>query len=189
MRGSVGTRASTTSAGAVHQPAPATSIANCDARPVIRAAEPSDVPALLELIRELARYEREPDAVHNTEAQLAAVLFGPDPLVHALVAEESGTVVGTAIWFVNYSTWTGRHGLYLEDLFVLPAHRRGGHGRALLVALAGICLERGFGRFEWTVLDWNEPALRFYRSLDAVPMSEWTVQRLTGEALARLAGS
>jgi GNAT superfamily N-acetyltransferase len=161
---------------------------------VIRAATPVDVPALLRLIRELAEYEHEPDAVHNTEDQLTASLFGADPLVHALVVEaesagegRSGEVVGCAIWFVNYSTWTGRHGLYLDDLIVSGAHRGHGYGRALLVAMAQICIERGYGRFEWSVLDWNEPSLRFYHALGAVPMNEWTVHRLTGRALAELA--
>jgi GNAT superfamily N-acetyltransferase len=154
---------------------------------VIRAAVEADVPAILQLIRELARYEREPDAVQADESGLLKALFGPDPAVYALVAEHEGSVVGCAIWFVNFSTWTGRHGLYLEDLIVSDQHRRSGYGRDLLAALARICVERDYGRLEWSVLDWNEPALSFYAALGAEPMTGWTVHRLTGMGLSQLA--
>jgi GNAT superfamily N-acetyltransferase len=154
---------------------------------VIREAAPADVPAILELIKELARYEREPGAVQATEDQLRDVLFGPAPLVHGLIAEHDGEPVGCALWFVNFSTWTGRHGIYLEDLIVREQHRRAGYGRQLLRELARICVERGYGRLEWSVLDWNEPALRFYRSLTAEPMSGWTVHRVSANALEALA--
>jgi GNAT superfamily N-acetyltransferase len=162
---------------------------------VIRDALPADVPVLLELIRELARYEREPDAVQTDERQLHESLFGPDPKVWALIAvdtssagaEVAESVVGCAIWFVNYSTWTGQHGIYLEDLVVRESARGGGHGRALLARLAAICLERGYPRLDWAVLDWNEPAWGFYRALGAEPMTEWTGHRVSGDALAALA--
>lgn len=154
---------------------------------MIRAAEPRDVPVVLELVRELAAYEREPDAVAATEADLHAALFGPDPVAGTLVAEADGQVVGFALWYRTFSTWTGKPGLWLEDLFVRPEHRGSGLGKALLVALAGLCVERGWTRFEWWVLDWNEPAQGFYRSLGALPEDEWTVWRVSGTALARLA--
>lgn len=154
----------------------------------IRAATPADVPEILAMIRELADYERAPHEVVATEELLASALFGPDPAVFALMADDPDDgAVGFALWFRNFSTWLGRHGIYLEDLYVRPAHRGQGHGRALLAALARECIERGYGRFEWWVLDWNEDALAFYRSLGAVPMDEWTVQRMTGDALAALA--
>ena len=153
---------------------------------VIRAAEPRDVPTILALIRDLATYERAPDQVEATEDQLREALFGPDPRVHAHVAEDSGQVVGFALWFLNFSTWQGRHGIYLEDLYVRPELRGRGHGKALLQTLAGLCVERGYGRLQWWVLDWNEPSIDFYRSLGAVPMDEWTVWRVDGEALHQL---
>ncbi|MGX7680607.1 N-acetyltransferase family protein [Jatrophihabitans sp. DSM 45814] len=157
---------------------------------MIRSAVAEDAPAILELIRELARYEREPDAVQADEASLHTALFGPAPAVYALVAEHGdGSVVGCAIWFVNFSTWTGRHGVYLEDLVVDEGHRRCGYGRQLLAELARICVERGYGRLEWSVLDWNEPALKFYASLGAEPMSAWTVHRVSGSTLTALAGA
>ena len=153
----------------------------------IRDAVPADISDLLRLIRELAGYEREPDAVEATEADLRRHLFDPGPKVFALVAEVDGSVVGMAIYFVSFSTWTGRHGLYLEDLFVEPAHRSQGVGRALMQALAGRAVDRGYQRLEWAVLDWNQPAIGFYRALGAIPMDEWTTFRLAGEALARFA--
>lgn len=154
---------------------------------MIRNATPEDVPTILRLIRELAEYERALHEVRATEEDLRRSLFGPEPKVFAHIAEHEGTAVGFALWFVNYSTWTGRHGIYLEDLYVTPAMRGHGHGRALLAELARIACERGYGRFEWSVLDWNEPALGFYRKLGALPQDEWTVHRLTGDPLRALA--
>ena len=157
--------------------------------PLVRRAAPADVGAVVGLVRELAAYEREPDAVRLTEDVLRERLFGPEPAVFAHVAERDGEVVGTAVWFLTFSTWTGTHGVWLEDLYVRPEARGGGLGRALLAALAAVCAERGYARLEWTVLDWNAPALGFYRALGAVGMEEWTTQRLTGPALAALARS
>jgi GNAT superfamily N-acetyltransferase len=157
---------------------------------MIRAATPADVPVIHSLIRELARYERALDEARATEEQLRAALFGPDPAAYALIAasEPDGEPVGFALWFRNFSTWTGTPGLYLEDLYVRPGARGAGHGKALLAALAAICVERGWSRFEWAVLDWNEKALGVYRSIGALPQDEWTVQRLSGPALRALAG-
>ena len=144
---------------------------------------------MLSLVHELATYEREPDAVVATEDHLRTALFGPDPKVFCLVAEnDTGEVVGFAVWFFNFSTWLGRHGVYLEDLFVRPDARGGGHGRALLAELARIAVEAECGRLEWWVLDWNDSAQGFYRALGARPMDEWTVWRLDGDALRALAG-
>jgi GNAT superfamily N-acetyltransferase len=154
---------------------------------VIREAEPSDVPVLLALVRELATYEREPDAVVATEADLHAALFGPDPSAGCHVVEVDGALVGFALWYRTFSTWLGKPGLWLEDLFVRPEHRGSGLGRALLVHLASLCVERGWSRFEWWVLDWNESAQGFYRSLGARPEDEWTVWRVDGAALESLA--
>lgn len=139
------------------------------------------------LVRALADYEHEPDAAEATPAQFREALFGPEPRVHAHVAEvdtaDGPVIAGIAVWFVTFSTWKGRHGLWLEDLFVRPEHRRLGLGRALLATLAGVCEENGWPRFEWWVLDWNEPAHRFYESLGATPEDEWTTWRLAGPAL------
>ncbi|MFE6689594.1 GNAT family N-acetyltransferase [Streptomyces sp. NPDC057743] len=154
---------------------------------MIRAATPDDVPVILAMIGELAAYERTPEAAQATEPQLKEALFGPQPAAFALLAEDAGEPVGFALWFRNFSTWTGTHGVYLEDLYVRPEARGGGHGKALLAALARICVERGYQRFEWSVLDWNEPSIGFYRSIGARPMDEWTVFRLTGDALRSLA--
>ncbi len=156
---------------------------------MIRAATPDDIPALLELVAELAAYEKEPDAATATQDNFTQALFpaGRDAAATAFVAESSGVVVGMAIWFVTFSTWTGRHGLWLEDLYVRPSHRGGGIGAQLMSSLARVCLERGYPRMEWTVLDWNTPAIEVYHHLGAEPMSEWTTQRLTGAALAGLA--
>jgi GNAT superfamily N-acetyltransferase len=154
---------------------------------VIRPAVLGDVPVIYRLIRELAEYERALDQVTATEQQLAQALFGPAPAVFAHVAEHEGRVAGFALWFLNYSTWVGRHGIYLEDLYVTPALRGTGLGRALLAELARICVERGYGRLEWWVLDWNSPARGFYTALGAVPMDEWTVHRLAGAPLRALA--
>jgi GNAT superfamily N-acetyltransferase len=153
---------------------------------VIRPARPADVPAIVALVQELAEYERARDEAKATVDDLERALFGPSPAVFADVAEVDGEVVGFALWFLNFSTWLGRHGIYLEDLYVQPAHRGAGLGRALLAGLARRCVERGYGRLEWSVLDWNEPAIGFYESLGAVRMDEWTVHRLAGDALRTL---
>lgn len=154
--------------------------------PEPRPAQPADVPAILQLIHELAVYEKEPDAVKNTEAELTAHLFGPNPQVYAHVVEEDGSVLGFALWYLTYSTWEGTHGIHLEDLYVRQAVRGGGHGKALLRNLATIAVDRGYKRVEWSVLDWNEPAIGFYDSLGAGSMGGWTVRRLEGDALAEL---
>ncbi|TGX52776.1 GNAT family N-acetyltransferase [Sphingomonas gei] len=154
----------------------------------IRPATPADVPLILRLVRELAEFEREPDAVEATEELLEAALFGERPTAEAVIAELEGAPAGFALFFQNFSTWTGRPGIYLEDLYVTPAARGLGVGTALLRHLAGIALDRGCGRFEWAVLDWNEPAIQFYRAMGAVGMDEWRVQRVAGDALVALAG-
>jgi GNAT superfamily N-acetyltransferase len=155
---------------------------------VIRPAVPSDVPAILGLVRDLAEYERALPEVQATEEQFHQALFGEHPAVYCDVVEHEGAgVVGFAVWFCNFSTWLGRHGIYLEDLYVLPEYRRNGYGRRLLALLAHRCIDRGYGRLEWNVLDWNEPALDFYRTLGAEPLDEWTVHRISGPALAHLA--
>jgi GNAT superfamily N-acetyltransferase len=150
----------------------------------IRPATVEDVPVILQMIHELAVYEKEPDAVRNTPEMLAGVLFGENPRVFAAMAEnESGEIRGFALWFLNYSTWEGVHGIYLEDLYVTPEARGEGHGKALLQHLAATAVERGYARVEWSVLDWNEPSINFYKKLGAFPMEEWSTFRLTGEAL------
>ncbi len=155
---------------------------------LIRPAEAADVPVLLQLVHELAMYEREPEAVEATEDMLAEALFGPAPTASCHVAlDTGGDVVGFALWYVTFSTWTGRPGMWLEDLFVRPQARGVGLGKALLQALAAVCVDRGWTRFEWWVLDWNEPARGFYRSLGAVAQEEWTTFRVDGEALRALA--
>lgn len=156
---------------------------------LLRAARPGDEPGILAMIESLAHYEREPDAVENTASMLTASLFGDQPSVFAHVIEHGDAIAGIALWFVTYSTWTGTHGVWLEDLFVDERMRGRGYGRALMSALAAVCMERGYRRFEWTVLDWNEPSIGFYRSIGAEPMSEWTTQRLTGARLVELARS
>ena len=154
---------------------------------MIRPAEPADVPVVLRLVRELAQYEREPDAVETTEAMLHAALFGDDAVASCHVAlGPDGDVVGFALWYVTFSTWKGLPGLWLEDLFVRPSARGLGLGKQLLQELAGVCVSRGYARFEWWVLDWNEPARGFYRSLGARPEDEWTVWRVDGDALTAL---
>ena len=155
---------------------------------MIRFAIPQDVPSIAELIRALAEYERLSHEVVLCEADLREHLFGARPYAEVLLAEEAGQVVGFALFFHNYSTFLARPGLYLEDLFVRPASRGRGHGKELLQRLAQLALERGCGRMEWSVLDWNTPAIDFYRALGAVPMSDWTMFRLTGESLRRLGG-
>jgi len=148
-----------------------------------------DVPVILELIRALATYERAPNEVTATEEGLRDVLFGAKPAAEVLLAFENETAVGFAVFFHNFSTWLGLPGIYLEDLFVKPEHRGKGYGRALLIELAKIARGRGCGRLEWAVLDWNEPAIQFYRKLGAKPMDEWTVFRLTRDGISKLAGS
>lgn len=154
---------------------------------VLRRARRGDEDGILDCIRNLAEYEREPDAVRTTADDLHRALFGPSPSVFAHVVEKNGQIVAIAVWFLNYSTWTGRHGIYLEDLFVREPERRHGYGRALLKTLAELCVKRGYTRLEWSVLDWNDPSIRFYRSIGATGMDEWTVQRLSGDALTQLA--
>lgn len=154
---------------------------------IIRAATVEDVPLILALIRELAEYERAPDAVVATEALLRDQLFGAQPAAEVLIAEHEGEPAGFALFFHNFSTWLGRRGLWLEDLFVRPALRGKGIGMALMRQLAHLAVQRGCGRFEWWLLDWNTPAIEFYRRLGAVGMDEWTVQRLEGDALHALA--
>jgi GNAT superfamily N-acetyltransferase len=155
----------------------------------IRRATVADVGTILELIRELATYERAPNEVAATEEQLVDVLFGKKPAAEVLLAFEGKKPVGFAVYFYNFSTWLGRPGLYLEDLFVRPEQRGKGFGRALLVELAQIARARGCGRMEWAVLNWNEPAIEFYRKLGAKPMDDWTVFRLTRDGIERLAES
>lgn len=154
---------------------------------LLRSAAPGDEQGILACIRGLADYEREPDAVDNTVDQLTLVLFGDDPRAFCEVVERDGTIVGIAVWFLTYSTWTGRHGIWLEDLYVYDDQRGRGYGKALIARLAAVCVDRGYSRLEWTVLDWNAPSIAFYRSLGAVPMDEWTTQRLTGGSLEALA--
>jgi len=161
-----------------------------DASPFrIRFAQSEDIPTILSLIHALAEYERAPDEVIATESLLKENLFGATPGAEVLLAEENGDPVGFALFFHNFSTWMGRRGLYLEDLFVRPEKRGRGYGRALLVRLAEIAQDRECGRMEWAVPDWNEPAIKFYRNLGAGPNDEWTIFRLTQEGIANLAAS
>ncbi|MEM8886186.1 MAG: GNAT family N-acetyltransferase [Planctomycetota bacterium] len=153
---------------------------------VLRTAEPEDAATIHRFIQGLAEYEKEPDAVEVTPAQLAEQLAQAKPPFECLLAERNGTAVGFALFFESYSTWRGRVGLYLEDLYVPPEHRGQGIGKALLRRLAQLTVERGGARLEWAVLDWNEPAIRFYESLGARPMDEWTTWRLTDDALRSL---
>jgi GNAT superfamily N-acetyltransferase len=157
---------------------------------MIRRATANDIPAIVELVRGLADYERLAHAVVFDEDRLRHYLFGPRPFAEVLLAEDDGVVVGFALFFHNFSTFLGRPGIYLEDIFVRPEHRGRGHGKGLLSSLARVAVERECGRIEWSVLDWNAPSIAFYRSLGAVALDEWTTFRLTGEALLRLgAGS
>lgn len=156
---------------------------------LLRPARAGDEAGILSAIQSLAEYEREPDAVENTVDAIGDRFFGDDPRVFAHVVERDGSIVGIAVWFLTYSTWTGRHGIWLEDLFVDEEQRGRGYGKALIAALAAVCVERGYSRLEWTVLDWNAPSIAFYRSLGAVPMDEWTTQRLSGTELEALARS
>jgi GNAT superfamily N-acetyltransferase len=163
-------------------------MANASTAPTIRAATPADAAQILEFIRGLAAYEREPDAVTATEADLLRDGFGPNPFYHCLIAEHEGNAAGFAFYFFNYSTWTGRPGLYLEDLFVQPEFRGLGIGKALLKRVAAIAVESNCPRLQWEVLDWNTPAIDFYRACGAEFMKEWLNVRVSGEALRRLAG-
>ena len=158
----------------------------------VRPIRPDDVPAVVGLVRELAEYEKAAHEVRLTEAQLHESLFGAAPALfgHVATADDGvapGAVVGTALWFLNFSTWRGTHGIYLEDLYVQPAHRGTGLGRELLRTLAEVCVERGYSRLEWSVLDWNTPSIEFYKAAGAVPMDGWTVYRLTDDALTDFA--
>ncbi|MCM1971005.1 MULTISPECIES: GNAT family N-acetyltransferase [unclassified Streptomyces] len=157
---------------------------------MIRSAVVSDVPVIHAMIRELAEYEKVPHEARATEEQLREALFGERPAAFAhLAVTEEGEVVGFSLWFLSFSTWRGVHGIYLEDLYVRPGVRGGGHGKALLRELARICVERGYERLEWSVLKWNEPTIAFYEALGARPQDEWSVYRLTEGALAELGGA
>jgi len=154
----------------------------------LRFATPDDVPTIMRFVRELAEFEREADKVVATEELLHEAMFGDRPAAEALIAERDGEPLGMALFFHNFSTWTGWRGLYLEDLYVTPQARGQGVGAALLRHLAGIAVDRGCTRFEWAVLDWNTKAIEFYKAMGAEPMSDWTVNRVSGAALVRLAG-
>lgn len=152
----------------------------------IRPARREEVGIVLQLIHDLAHYEKAPDEVEATEKELLATIFAEEPRVFCDLVEVDGDIAGMAIWFLNYSTWQGKHGIYLEDLFIKPEFRGRGFGKALLQHLARVCEEKGYGRFQWWVLDWNSPAIEFYRNLGAVAMDEWTVYRVSGPALKEL---
>lgn len=154
----------------------------------IRRVQRADVPAVVGLVHELAAYEREPESCHLTEAQLEAALFADAPALFGHVAEVDGEVVAMALWFLNFSTWRGTHGIHLEDIFVRPDQRGSGLGRRLIATLARECVDRGFERLEWVVLDWNEPARGFYRSIGATEVDEWITNRVTDDALREIAG-
>jgi GNAT superfamily N-acetyltransferase len=157
---------------------------------MIRTATPADVPVIRSMVRELAEYEKVPEEARASQEQLHEALFGERPAVFAHIAEDAtGEPVGFALWFLNFSTWRGVHGIYLEDLYVRPQARGGGHGKALLTELARICVERGYERLEWSVLNWNKPSIMFYEALGARPQDEWTVYRLTDGALRELGSS
>jgi len=155
----------------------------------IRPARPDDTATILRFIRDLARYEQAEDAVEATEDSIRQSLFGEGATAHGLIAEINGEAIGSAIYFFNYSTWQGRNGLYLEDLYVMPEKRGMGAGKALLKHLARIAVEKGCGRFEWSVLDWNQPSIRVYEAIGAEPQSEWVRYRLDGERLRAFAAS
>jgi GNAT superfamily N-acetyltransferase len=154
---------------------------------VIRPARPDDSALIFALVNELADYEKLTSEVDATEAQIAAALFADNPRLYCDIAEWSGEPAGFAVWFLNYSTFRGRHGLYVEDIFVRPAYRQRGIGKALMARLAQRCVEQGYARFEWAVLDWNAPAIAFYRSIGAEVLNEWRICRLSGPALTRFA--
>jgi GNAT superfamily N-acetyltransferase len=154
----------------------------------IRFAQADDVPTIMRFVRELAAFEKAPEAVVSTEALMHAALFGVEPAAEALIAEIDGATVGMAVFYHTFSTWTGRRGIWLDDLYITPAARGGGAGSALLRHLAGLAVDRGCARFEWWVLDWNTPAVELYRRIGAEAMDAWTVQRLSGDALNTFAG-
>ncbi|MEG3089059.1 GNAT family N-acetyltransferase [Sphingomonas sp. PB4P5] len=154
----------------------------------IRPATPADVGTIMGFVRELAEFEREPEGVTSTEATMDEALFGAHPAAEAIIAEQDGVSVGMAVFYHNFSTWTGVRGIWLDDLYVTPAARGSGAGRALLGHLAGIAVDRGCARFEWWVLDWNARAIEFYQKVGAEPMRDWTTQRVSGAALHKLAG-
>lgn len=153
----------------------------------VRSAQTADLPVILKYIHDLAIYEKAPNEVKLTAKDLEESLFGKNPQVYCLISELDGIATGFAVWHLNYSTWLGRHGIYLEDLYVDPNFRGLGHGKALLQRLAQICIERGYQRLQWWVLDWNESAIEFYRSIGAEPMDQWTVFRVSGSSLEKLA--
>lgn len=155
----------------------------------IRPARSDEASIILQLIKDLAEYEKAPDEVKASEKEIIETIFAENPKVFCDFVEVDGDIAGMAIWFLNYSTWQGKHGIYLEDLYVKPEYRGRGYGKALLQHLASICNERGYGRFQWWVLDWNSPAIEFYRSLGAEAMDEWTVYRVSGDPLRRLGNS
>ncbi|QAY78442.1 GNAT family N-acetyltransferase [Sphingosinicella sp. BN140058] len=158
---------------------------------IIRAATPADIAVIHSFVRELAAFEQAPDAVESTDAMLHEALFGEDPAAEALIAardDTPGEAIGFAIFYRTFSTWTGKRGIWLDDLYITPDARGSGAGAALLKAIAGIAIDRGYARFEWWVLDWNTPAIDFYRAKGAVAQDEWTVQRVSGDALLALAG-
>lgn len=155
---------------------------------IIRAATTADSALIVQFIRDLADYEKLLDTVETTEADIRAALFGDNPRAFCDIAQIDGAPVGFALWFYNFSTFVGRHGIYLEDLFVRPDARGSGAGKALLAHLARRCLDENLGRLEWSVLDWNAPSIAFYDRLGAAAMDEWTIRRMTGEALRALAG-
>jgi GNAT superfamily N-acetyltransferase len=153
----------------------------------IRPAKTTDIDEILALIYELALYEKAPEEAKATKSQIMESFFSDNPKVFCEIVEVDGEIAGLAIWFLNYSTWQGKHGIYLEDLFIRPQYRGRGFGKSVLKHLAQICVDRGYGRFQWWVLDWNTPSIEFYKALGAVAMDEWTVYRVTGDALTELA--
>ncbi|MCG2668435.1 GNAT family N-acetyltransferase [Bradyrhizobium sp. GCM10023182] len=154
----------------------------------IRRARSDEAGLVLDFVRELAAYEKLSHEVEATEADIADALFGHDPRLFCAIAEWNGEAVGFAVWFLNFSTFSGRHGVYLEDLYVRPSHRGKGLGKALLIYLARECVDNGWSRLQWAVLDWNAPSIAFYKSLGAAMLDDWTLCRVTGPALTRLAG-
>ena len=154
---------------------------------LIRLATEADVPQILGLVKELAEYEKAPNEVIATELDIHESLFKPDSVTNCHVAEVDKKIVGIAVWFLNYSTWLGKEGIYLEDLYVKPEYRKNGIGLNLMKTLAKICVDRGYDRFQWAVLDWNEPSIKFYDSIGASPMTDWISYRLSGEALKKFA--